>query len=455
MMSEVDASKPDGARARRCGGGVNGLTRALVRAWLTLCRRRVRLIGGGRLPAAAAILRACHPAAFADALCLVAACERPLVCVVDGARLSGGQSLLASGLGMILYQTDASAWHLALRACTEVLGSGGWVVVFEDAGTAGRGAGSGLAGFTLAREAWASAYPDQLPVVVPWQRFRPKARGQEVLIHVGQPLSLDASNDAPLDFSAQQLDAAFRDVCGENVFGLDSADLNRLLAGLEQALRDKLQNEWAVKSHRRQKVDGFRLSPGAAETIRSINRTEPEALVALLELAEADRETRRQGSLVKLRADFERRTLTGVGRFLGWAESILGLPVALYGALNHFAVALVLLAAGLLRRREAPTSAVWVARVLVVLGCYAAQIALVDRILGRAGAGYYATTLPVSGAYLFRYAWLLQRRTRILLLGLRANRLQALADERRRRFYERLEWTLSAGPHSPQQVSAP
>jgi hypothetical protein len=74
-----------------------------------------------------------------------------------------------------------------------------------------------------------------------------------------------------------------------------------------------------------------------------------------------------------------------------------------------------------------------------VVGSYAVQIVLVDRIMGRAVAGYYAATLPVSGAYLCRYRWLLQQRTRILLLGLRSAALRVPAESNRKRFLEKLD----------------
>jgi hypothetical protein len=55
---------------------------------------------------------------------------------------------------------------------------------------------------------------------------------------------------------------------------------------------------------------------------------------------------------------------------------------------------------------------------MVTLVCYGGQIALAAYFLPRWEAGYYAPSLPISGAYLLRYVWLLQNRTSILSLSL-------------------------------------
>jgi hypothetical protein len=440
-MPNASAVKAGGGRSARQGEKSGGLGLRLVRAWLAVRRRNVRLIGGDRLPRSAAILRITHPATLPDALVVSAAAERPIAWVLDEAHMGGSAPVFAA-LGTILWRRDAAGWHRALRECTEALSSGKLVAVFDE--QASGGAPMERAGFWLACEAWAAAYPDRFPVIVPLQLFRATARRQEYLVYVGGPIELNGDDDAPVAVSPAGLDAAFRSAFSEHVFGLDPAGLDHLLADVEQALRDQLEAEWRAESTRRQKVHGFRLSPMAEEAMRALNREQPEALMELLELAEADREARRQWSLVRLRAEFERRQLSSLHRLLGWAETVAGFPVALYGAVNHVLAAAVLIVAGLGPRRRDSTAAAWWARALVVVGAYAVQIALVNHELGRAGAGYYAATLPACGAYLVRYGWLLRRRTRILLLGARANWLQADSEKLRRNFYERLEKVLAA-----------
>jgi hypothetical protein len=425
------------------------LVRSGVRAWLALSRRSIRMLGGEHLPESAAILAVCHPADFMDALVLVAALERPVVCVIDRREMAERQSLLESGLGMIAAPSsgsiDAPAWHSALRSCTGVLAAGGLLLVFsESTGSSERG-GEPDAAFKLACEAWTGAFPQQLPIILPIHRFRPEARDQEILIHLSNPVRLDT--DADLALLPQQAKAALGDI--QNIFALDAALLNRLTQGVERGLRERLQRQWSARPGRERKTEGFRLSPLAAETLRRVNRADPEALVALSELSQAEQEARRGSALAQLRAQIEVKQLSAAQRFFGWTESLLGFPIALYGALNHLTTVFVLLVCGLFKRDAHPRLGPWIARGVILIGCYTGQVALVNHFLGRAAAGYYAVTLPVSGAYLVRFVWLAQRRTRVLLAGTRGQMLEKVADRNRVRFFEKLDAILESGLAGP------
>lgn len=416
------------------------IIRSTVRSWLALSRRSVRVLGAERLPTSAAILYVCHPADFDDALMLVAAFDRPVTCVIGRGETAGRQSMIESGLGMIATPssnaTDAPGWHAALRSCTAAFTAGGLALVFSgsDADT-GRSSPEFDAALNLACEAWTSAFPEQIPVVVPVHRFRPEARAQEALIHIGETVRLDADEDPGL--LLQQVKAAVETI--HNVFALDATLLGRLMRDVERDLRERLQQQWASRSGRPRKTDGFRLSPFAAETLRRVNRDEPEELVALTAMSDTEREARRECALAQLRAEIEVKQFSTAQRLFGWMESVLGFPVALYGAVNHLIIAALLLVCGLLKRDAQPQLGPWVARGVIVFGCYAGQVALVDHFFGRAAAGYYAVTLPVSGAYLLRYLWLVQRRTRVLLAGTRGAMLSKVADKNRARFFEKLD----------------
>jgi hypothetical protein len=93
--------------------------------------------------------------------------------------------------------------------------------------------------------------------------------------------------------------------------------------------------------------------------------------------------------------------------------------------MNHLIPVALLYFCGLAQRDLRVRTEIWLARAFVVIVCYAAQIALVNSAFGRAAAGYYALTLPMSGAYLFRYGWLLKQRAAISLLGVDALPLRA------------------------------
>jgi hypothetical protein len=110
---------------------------------------------------------------------------------------------------------------------------------------------------------------------------------------------------------------------------------------------------------------------------------------------------------------------SGLRRTIVWLETLVGLPVALYGLANHLVIGAGALLAGSFRKDSSrdPT-AEWVIRGAILAVGYAVQIYLVAHRWGRAAAGYYAPSLPVSGLYLWRYAWLLQHQTRLLFSSL-------------------------------------
>jgi hypothetical protein len=143
------------------------------------------------------------------------------------------------------------------------------------------------------------------------------------------------------------------------------------------------------------------------------------------------RENQRRWSLAQFEVEAARPWLDSSGlRTWYWIESALGLPVAAYGLLNHLLAYGVLRVAGLLKKKSARDQATeWALRAGGVLACYAAQVLLCDFLWGRAAAGYYALTLPVSGAYLGRYPSLVRKRTRLLIA---ARRLARQADQLRR-----------------------
>jgi len=94
---------------------------------------------------------------------------------------------------------------------------------------------------------------------------------------------------------------------------------------------------------------------------------------------------------------------------------------------------------GLLRKiGDKDPGQAWLLRALVVLGCYIVQVALCAKWWGRAAAGYYTLTLPVSGAFLWRYHWVLKARTRLLYLALRLPRQAEKLRRMRRAFLDEL-----------------
>jgi len=421
--------------------------RGLVRIWFDLVFRKIRLLRGEAVPASGAmILVVSHPASFLDALILVAALERQVRCLLDHNLLRGyWRSRLAQWLGVISYEPEGTGRATALQAAREALAQREAVVVFAEhqAVKSGNLAPVGLAAATLAVEA-ESQQAGQLGLsLFPVHMFLPVGRSQssELVIHVDSPLFpkefLSAgAGDLPIRRLAAELEEALE----ENAFRLQPSDIRQFLTDLEEVLRVDLEDEWAARPRSKQKVEGFKLSEFVAEWIEQLNFLNPGRLVALRDDLDAYREERRRWSLRQAEIEAGGTWLQSPVRCIWyWLESVVGLPIAVYGLANHLLAWVLLFWAGLLKKEsERDRTLEWVLRALIVLGCYAVQIILCAYWLGRATAGYYALTLPLSGAFLWRYEWLLRARTRLLILAARLRRQGEKLRRRRRQFVEDL-----------------
>lgn len=416
--------------------------RGVVRLWISTFFRKVRALEAEELPdASPMLLVVSHPASFLDAVLLVAALSRQVHCLV-GRNLMRGvwRRLLARGLGMIPYEKEGDGWRQAIETACNHLGNLGSVVVFAELQERDRKVPSQSArtAATLAAEAESrNAFRLGL-MVVPVHLFLPVGRLQasELLVYIDRRISVQPSAQAAqsLEEWRRTLSSALEQACQQNVFRLRPEDLRNFLSDLEELLLSSLKEGFASRPHWKQKVEGFELSGFITEWAEQLNFLNPGRLVALRESLGDYREARRRFSLDQLEVEMAGTWVQSAGRRgLAWIESLAGFLVALYGFTNHLLAALVLLAAGLLRKREEmDRTLLWACRLAVLLICYAAQILLCDHFLGRAVAGYYALSLPIAGLYLWRYGWLLRRRTRLLFLrasaARKASRLHAMRE---------------------------
>lgn len=430
------ASSPEEAPA--VSGGYR-FFRGLIRIWFTLFFRKIRLLYREALPSSdPSILLVSHPASFLDALILVATVERQVHCLLDSKHLQGiWRRLLARALGMIPGEPEGEGWERTLEACCEVLGERGAVVVFAEHSPTTFVSSSALCPRVarLAVEA-ETRHSGQLGLAVfPVYMFLPvkRSHSSELLIDLGAPVFphdlISAAAKDPQE-QVRALGSVLEKKCGENAFRLPATDVSQFLSDLEEVLRRDLEEDWAARANWKQKTEGFELSRLVVEWVQQLNVLNPGRLVALREAVEAYREARRRWSLQELEVEAAPRLKSPVRRTAVWAESVVGLPIALYGLLNHALIWLTLSWTGLLKRGERRDRTLdWVIRTLVVLGFYAGQILVSDQLLGRAAAGYYAPSLPLTGAYLWRYRWLLRHRTRLAYLVFR---LPAQAEKVRR-----------------------
>jgi len=408
------------------------LLRGLIRIWVDLFFRKTRFLNPGALAdQGAALLIVGHPASFLDALILITTFNRQVHCLLDRRFLQGPmRGLFGWVLGMISFEPEREGYPRAIERAREVLRNGHALLEFADEQVAKPGEPPHFSPTPalIAMQAESQSSGQLGLRIYPVHLFLPVAQlySSELLIHVDAPLFPGdfIAKGGNLTEHARALTAAIEEVCRQNVFRLQPEDIRLFLSDLEEVLRADLTEDWEVRPNWKQKLAGFGLSRFVVEWVEQLNGLHPGQLVALRDLLDSYRETQRRCSLSQIEVDLAGAWLkTALGRFACWTESLLGLPLAVYGLINHLVPILIFYYAGLFDNKAVQRQTVrWAIRGLVVVGCYALQILLCSEWLGRTVTGYYALTLPLSGIYLWRYAWLVQHRLRLLFLDLRVRR---------------------------------
>lgn len=410
--------------------------RACVRVWFSLIFRRIRLLQTEMLQEdGPALLLVNHPASFMDALILIAAFEKRVRCLLPSHLLKGGlRRLCARWLGMAALPEAAPDLNHAAAQAARLLDSGETLVVFAER----RAAPDVLARPSLAALVARECAADAALRVLPVHLFLPVAPSQtnEILIHVDSPAPLGTAgqpigNDT--EAQARGFDSELERACRQNPFRLHPEQLEHFLAGLEAVLRKDLAENWESRPQWQQAADEFQLSGYISEMVRQLNSSHPGRLLSLYEALDEYHEMNRLLCLDQFRIETSSWYASLPGRYITWFETILGFPVAVFGAVNHLLAAILLFWFNLFKQglRQA-TAGEWVGRAVIVLASYVAQVSVANHSMGRAAAGYYAILLPATGAYLLRYAWLVKNRDRLLLsiLG-RSGRQERLRHMRR------------------------
>ena len=425
----------------------------LIRWWFALTGRKIRMLQAGDMAAEGPALFAVgHLAGFLHALVLSTTIERPVHCLLPRSLVHGPLArFLSRRMGAILYEGERPTSEATLREAINVLASDGALVVFADQSAAGQAAAGALAS-TAAALVWRAEaqHLGRRVAVHPVHFFLPEsaAQSREILIYVdsvmvrpeGRPAA--QSQDAETQAFAGALELRFR----ENAFQLRPADLEYFLADLEGVLRTDLQEDWESRPDWKQDPEGFVLSRLVTEWVKQTNYLNPGRLVTLRKSLDDYRRLQKQCALRELEVEGADSVLrSGWRRTLIWFETLLGLPIALYGLLNHLVIGLVLFLAGSFKRdNPRARTTEWTLRGAVTLGFYAVQILLVAHWRGRAAAGYYAPTLPVSGAYLWRYAGLVRPQARLLFVSLTIPALTRKIKRLRHALLEELDQTLTS-----------
>ena len=416
--------KSERAPARAFAG--NPLVRFLTKNWVHSTYRKIRLLSEDSIPATGPVIfilggppNLLHAAAVSGAL------KRPTHFVLpEDSCTSAWHRWIAAKLGVILYESGPSGQEAARAAASRVLAGGEAVAVFAQPETVRSqslssscvaaaqlvmDAGSGRAGCGNAKL-----------VALHVLSSNGASSPGELLVAVSEPLS------AARFLGGASAEASLRTLAGEvenrlssNPYRLEERDVHYFLADLDKILRADLAEDWSGRPNWKQTTEGFEISRFIIEWAEQLNTLDPAKLIGLRIELEDYRERLRRSSLTQAELDLAGEWLkSGASRARYWIEAILEAPVALYGLINHV-IPFALFAPGSLISRlvKKDSGHAWLLRVLVLLGSYFLQVSLCANWWGRAAAGYYALTLPISGFVLWRVCQLYKTRLRLLFLA--------------------------------------
>jgi glycerol-3-phosphate O-acyltransferase / dihydroxyacetone phosphate acyltransferase len=418
------------------------LTRAMIRFGLRLFCPRLRLLNRERLDQPGpAILLITHPRSVTVALLLISALDRQVHCLLPSGELRGlFRKMAAWALGIQAFDFTREEQNSRLYPSMSILAGQGAIALFAERYPRNGAHRAPVADFAarLAVEAILQGQDQLQPTIYPvhWLLGAGR-RGTAPLMCVDSPIQAKdflPKTSEDLTEASQHLVGAIQDAISASIFSLAEPDLEHFSRELEDLSREHLRRQWSQRPNWKQRPEDLELSDFARRWIAEQNRTDPGRLVELRELLDAYREARRRCAMGQLIVETSGPWQASNLRVAtSWIETVLGFPVALYGLINHFLALIILSISGLLRnspRRDPKVE--WLLRIFTVLSSYTGQIFVVHFWWGRAVAGYYALTLPVSGAYLWRYRWLIRRRIHVLIRkALHPARSARVARERR------------------------
>jgi glycerol-3-phosphate O-acyltransferase / dihydroxyacetone phosphate acyltransferase len=402
------------------------LMRAILRLGVRLFFRRLRLLNREKLAQPGpTILLVTHPRRLHVALLLVAALDRPVLCLLPADQMGGVfKKLTGWALGIQAFESLAKNHDSLLNHCLGVLANQGVIAVFGEPFAQDGSLRAPVADLSamLALEAILEGHGQLQPAIYPVHWFLGGGpRGLEPMVYVEGPIQAHHFLPKVGEDAAEaslHLAEAVQKAISTNIFGLVEQEVEHFRRELEDLSREHLQQQWSNRPDWKQKPEELQLSTIASRWVGMQNCTDPARLVELRNSLDAYREARRRFALAQFVVETSGPWHTSSLRLAAaWVETALGFPVALYGLINHLPSLAILRMSGLFKHSPQKEAKVeWLLRIFIVFSFYTLQVFLVHFWWGRAAAGYYTLTLPVSGAYLFRYRWLFRRRSQVLFV---------------------------------------
>lgn len=389
--------------------------------------RDVEVVGIERFPTMGPVLLASnHPNALVDALVIGCMLQRPVTLTAKATLLTNPITrALVRAVGVVPLQRASDARSVdvpqsadpnrnanAFARVLDVLEGGGVVLLFPEGKSHNDPTlaplKTGLARMALmARE---DRQIDPLPIVpigLTFERkWEPRSR---VVMYVGEAIVLaDHAPDTPTDVQVltQRVDAALRAV----TLNFRSVDDQKQVLSVSTLLAEVLDEFRPLSAPDPPLADRVRLARRINEIADRLPLVDPAVAARIEQFLTrfwAFDEATRQYSIAP--NDVQMSIGVWPGAWFVIREALVALfagPLALWGRVNHWLP--VRFARSLAQRTsrspDDPAMHTIVAGVVLVLGFYAVQAALVGSALGWVVATGYLVTLPLSATWDFRYA---------------------------------------------------
>lgn len=423
------------------------LAKFIALRWINSSQGKIRLARGEALDVVGPVLLVLNGSpSFVQMAAVAATLDRPIHFLLPLEACQGFWARwLAEKMGVIWQGLGQSDPNAALRAAREALGRGEVIGIFAQVeprrseslspscrAAAQLAAGAGVGG--------AGGHGVKIIPVHVLSSYGAVPAGELLLTPGSHICARDFQGGASAEASVRTLAGALEDGLAQNPYRLDARDVRFFLDDLEKVLRADLEEDWAARPNWKQKTEGFEISRFIVECAEGMNVRDPAALAGLRIELESYREELRRWSLVQAEVEQAKEWLQSpASRMRYWLEAVMEAPIAFYGFINHLIPILLLMPGNLFRRlaKKDPGQA-WLLRVLVVLGTYILLVSICARGWGRAAAGYYTLTLPLSGLVLWRFSNLVRTRVRLLYLSRSLSRREERLRQLRKRFIEHL-----------------
>ena len=423
------------------------LGRYLARRWVTSEHGKIRLLRREALDHGGPTLFVLNGSpSFVHVAALAAALPRPVRFILPEDACKGfWPRFIAARLGVVLHGSAQADRSAPLAAAREALGRRESVAIFAEMEPSRSEvlSPSCVAVAKLAAKVVSSSTsgPGLTLISVHILSSYGAVAAGELLIAAGSPLAArELLGGASSESSLRNLAGALEDQLAQNPYRLDERDVKFFLNDLENVLLADLTEDWASKPDWKQKTEGMEISRFLVECAEDLNARDPAQLAGLRVELERYREDLRRCSMTEAELETAGEWMRSpVLRARYWIEAAVAAPIAFYGFANHLIPIALLVPEKLIQglAGKDPGHA-WLLRALVLLGTYFFQVSICAHLWGRAAAGYYALTLPLSGLVLWRFSRLVQTRIRLLFrartLEQRKERLRSL----RKSFLEHL-----------------